>query len=384
MNWERIFVLLRKELKQALREPRMRVMLVMPPLLQLIIFGFAVNLDVDHASIAWMDQDRSPQSRELLAAFTGSGRFEVVRTPASEREASLVLDRGEAQAVVRVLPGFGRDLLRARPTEVQVLVDGTNSNTAQLIGSQTRAIVQRYASGVLADWQRQKLVGATADGPVRLAVPRLASEPRVWFNPELRSRNYFVPGVLVNIIALITIMLTSMAIVREKEIGTMEQLMVSPVRPLELVLGKTLPFALVGIFDLFLVTAAALIIFKVPFRGSAAFLLASACLFILSTLGFGLFISTVSRTQQQAMMSTFFFFQPAFMLSGFAFPIRNMPEAVQWLTLINPNRYFLEIVRGVFLKGAGFDVHWPQFATLAVFGVVILTLSAARFRKRLD
>jgi ABC-2 type transport system permease protein len=206
----------------------------------------------------------------------------------------------------------------------------------------------------------------------------------VWFNPDLKSRNYFVPGVVVNIITLVTLMLTAMAIVREKEIGTMEQLMVTPIQPIELMLGKTLPFAMVGLFDVTLAVSVALALFHIPFRGSVWVLLLGAVVFLMTSLGAGLFISTVSRTQQQAMMSTFLFFQPFFLLSGFTFPIRNMPVAVQYLTFLNPVRYFLEIVRGIFLKGSGVSVLWPQLVALAVIGVSVLTMSALRFHKKLD
>jgi ABC-2 type transport system permease protein len=219
---------------------------------------------------------------------------------------------------------------------------------------------------------------------VLAAGPQVQAASRVWFNPDLYSRNYFVPGVIANIVMMITLMLTSLAIVREKEIGTMEQLMVTPMRPIELMLGKTLPFAIVGLIDVVTITGLALLVFRVPLRGNFVLLLACAALFLMTSLGAGLFISTISRTQQQAMMSSFFFSMPAFMLSGFAFPIRNMPVAVQWLTYINPVRYFMEIVRGIFLKGAGADVLWPQMACLAVYGVAVLGLSAARFHKNLD
>ena len=206
----------------------------------------------------------------------------------------------------------------------------------------------------------------------------------MWFNPDLYSRNYFVPGVVANIIMLVTLMLTAMAIVREKEIGTMEQLMVTPVTPLELMLGKMLPFALVGLIQVALVTTAALVIFHIPFRGSVLLLFCCASLFLMTSLGAGLFLSTVSQTQQQAMMGNFFFSTPAFMLSGFAFPIRNMPVVVQWLTYLNPLRYFIEILRGIFLKGVGVATLWPQMSALAVFGVVVLGLSTVRFHKSLD
>jgi ABC-2 type transport system permease protein len=383
---ERVLVMIRKELIQAFRNPRMRVLLFMPPLIQLIIFGYAANMDVETSRLAWMDMDRTPESRELLAGFQGSGRFQFVAVPEHDGEMQLLLDRSEVDAVVRVLPGFARDLHRGRTASVQVLVDGTNSNSASIVAGFATQTIARFSRQKFEDRQRDRLVGRTtaAGGPVSLTTARLTAEPRVWFNPDLRSRNYFVPGVVVNIITLVTLMLTAMAIVREKEIGTMEQLMVTPIRPVELMLGKTIPFAGVGLADTLLVVAVSLLVFKVPFRGSFLLLMGAAVLFLLTTLGAGLFISTVSRTQQQAMLATFLFFQPFFLLSGFAFPIRNMPEAVQYLTWLNPVRYFLEIARGIFLKGAGVDVLWPQLLALGVFGVAILALSAARFHKKLE
>lgn len=384
MMWERTAVILRKEFIQALREPRMRVLLFVPPIVQLLVFGFAVNLDVDLTRIAWMDMDRSPLSRELRARFEGSGRFEVVSQPASEEDVQLTLDRGEAQAVVRVLPSFQSDVLRGRPTQVQVLIDGSNSNTASLVSGFAGTIIADFSAAVMAERQNARMLARGAPTAVAMAAPQVIPRTRVWFNPDLYSRNYFVPGVIGNIIFMVTIMLTAMAIVREKEIGTMEQLMVTPIRPIELMLGKTLPFAIVGLFEVALITTAALLVFGIPFRGSALLLFACSALFLLTSLGAGLFLSTISHTQQQAMMMNFFFTMPAFMLSGFAFPIRNMPEAVQWLTYLNPLRYFMDILRGIFLKGVGASVLWPQMLTLAVYGVAVLSLSALRFRKKLD
>jgi ABC-2 type transport system permease protein len=374
--------MIRKEFIQTLREPRMRMMVIMPPLIQLMIFGFAVNLDVDSAKIAWMDQDQSPQSRQLLSEFQGSGRFIISAEPSNEHEMQDLLDRGRVDGVVRVLPGFAHDLERGRSTSVQVLLDGTNSNTASIVSNYSTQTILRYSSEVMNQRQREKLVAAGA--PVHAAVPQVVSASRVWFNPDLRSRNYFVPGVVVNIIMLVTLSLTAMAIVREKEIGTMEQLMVTPIRPIELILGKTLPFVLIGFFDMILVVGASLLVFHVPFVGNFGTLCLAAFFFILTSLGAGLFISTVSKTQQQANMSTFLFFQPFMMLSGFSFPIRNMPVGVQYFTYLNPMRYFLEIVRGVFLKGSGISTLWPQLLALAVFGVVILGLSVQRFHKHLE
>lgn len=384
--WERIREIVRKEFRQVLREPRMRVILFLPPLIQLIIFGYAVNLDVENSKIAWMDQDRTPASRELLSAFQGSRYFQVTAIPTSEGPVQDLLDRGKVQAVIRVLPGFARDIHRSETTAVQILVEGTNSNTASMVSSYATQIVARYANHVLDEQLKTRLMRRTAasGGPINTDLPTLTVRSRVWFNPDLRSRNYFVPGVVVIIIALVTLILTSMAIVREKEIGTMEQLMVTPIRPIELILGKTLPFALVGLLDVMLITAAALVVFSVPFRGSALLLLAASVLFLLTTLGAGLYISTISQTQQQAIMATFFFLLPAVLLSGFAFPIRNMPVVVQYLTYLNPLRYFLEIVRGIFLKGTGITVLWPQMVSLLTFGLVVLSVSVLWFRKRLD
>ncbi len=384
--WQRIKRIVRKELLQTLRDPRSRGLLIMPPLIQLLIFGFAVNLDVDTTRIGWMDLDKSTQSRELLDNFVGSGRFTIVANPQNDKEMQSLLDKGQVDGVVRVSPGFARDLDHGRNASVQVLLDGTNSNTASIVSGYASQTIARYAGVVMEERSRQRAVGGTvsAGGPVKPPVPQLKTETRVWFNPELKSKNYFVPGVVVNIIMLVTLSLTAMSIVREKEIGTMEQLMVTPIRPTELILGKTLPFVLIGFFDMMLVVAAALLIFRVPFVGNFGLLCFAAFLFILTTLGAGLFISTVSHTQQQANMATFLFFQPFSMLSGFTFPIRNMPTVIQYFTYLNPMRYFLEIVRGIFLKGSGVDTLWPQLLALAVFGVVVLSLAVARFHKQLD
>ncbi len=384
--WERIREILRKEFSQTLRDPRRRILLIAPPLMQLIIFGYAVNMDVEHARTAWMDLDRTVESRELLAAFEGSLYFRIAAIPRDEKEIESLIDHGEVQAVVRILPGFSQDIQRGETAAVQVLVDGTNSNTASIISGYAGRIIAGYASEVLAAQRNARMVprAAAAGGPMASLIPTLSVQPRVWFNPELSSRVYFVPGVIVNIIALVTIMLTAMSIVREKEIGTMEQLMVTPIRPIELILGKLIPFAVIGLFETAFVVVAALFIFGIPMRGSLLLLFFCVVLFLLSTLGIGLFISTISRTQQQAMMSSFFFFMPAMLLSGFAFPVRNMPEFVQYITYLNPVRYFMEIVRGLFLKGVGVDVLWQEMAALAVFGITILWLSALRFHKRLD
>ena len=384
--WNRILAILWKEFFQTLRDPRRRSLLIGPPLLQLVLFGYAVNLDVEHAPIAWMDMDRTPESRELLAAYQGSRYFRITALPATDKEVQDLMDHGKVQAVLRVLPGYARDVKRGDSASLQILVDGTNSNTASIVASYATQIALTHATKTLADRQKSRLVGLTTKigGAAPAVTPILTAQSRVWFNPDLVSRVYFVPGVIVNIIALVTIMLTSMSIVREKEIGTMEQLLVTPVKPLELILGKLLPFAAVGVVEVALVVVAALLIFHVPIRGNILLLFGCSLLYLLSTLGVGLFISTISQTQQQAMMASFFFFMPAMLLSGFAFPIRNMPPAAQYLTYLNPLRYFMQIVRDLFLKGVGMASLWQEILALFVFGAAILGLSALRFHKNLD
>jgi ABC-2 type transport system permease protein len=381
---ERIFAIIRKELDQLFRNRRARLFLFVPPIFQLIIYGYAVNLDVDNLRMGWMDMDQSPQSHNLLASFQGSGRFLITALPQSEKEIQDVLDRGEAQVIVRVKPGFGRDILLGHPTTAQILVDGTNSNSASLASAYTSQLLGAYSASLAAPQLQSRMMARAGMGTMSMKVGRITDSPRVWFNPDLKSRNYFVPGVICNLIMVVTVMLTAMAIVREKEIGTMEQLMVTPIRPMELMIGKMVPAAMVGLMDLVLMTMAALLIFRIPFRGNPLVLLLSAALFLLTSLGMGLFISTIASTQQQAIMSSSLIAIPTFMLSGFAYPIRNMPIAVQYFTLLNPLRYLIEISRGIFLKGAGIAVLWPQMLTLLVYGMVVMGLSATSFRKKLD
>jgi ABC-2 type transport system permease protein len=360
--------------------------LFIAPLLQLLIFGYAVTLDVDHARIAWRDMSHTPESRALRARFESSGRFDIVALPESEEDVQQLLDRSDVHAVVAVLPGFARDLARGRTAQVQVLLDGTNSNTASLVSA--------YAAGVIAGFSQDVALNPSKNQEmIQVTLRNAAGKPfagqvvpstRVWFNPEMRSRNFFIPGVTANLLLMLTLMLTAQAIIREKEIGTMEQLMVTPMRPIELMLGKTVPFVFVGLVNMMIVTGAALLWFRIPFRGNFLLLMFCSFLYLLPSLGAGLFLSTISNTQQQANMGSFFITTPAFMLSGFTFPINNMPLFVQYLTYLNPIRYFMEIVRGIFIKGVGISVLWPQMLILGVYGVLILGLSAIRFHRTLD
>ena len=372
--FERITQMLIKEFIQILRDPRMRTVIFVMPLVQTLVFGYAVTTDVTHVPTAIFDLDNSRASRELVARFTGSGYFDVVGYVDREEEARNLVDHGLAKAVLRMNKGFGEDLRAGRTAALQMIVDGTDSNTAGIVLNYAGQIAGRFSEVVL----HTRFVRATGQ-PV--APPRVALETRAWFNENLESRNFYVPGVIVLIVTLVTLMLSSMAVVREKELGTIEQIMVTPIRQSEFILGKMLPFALIGFADVVLVTAIAGYWFDVPIRGSLMLLLGATGLYLMSTLGIGLLISTISRTQQQAMMSAFFYYFPAMLLSGFVFPIANMPEAVQWLTYLNPLRYFLVIIRGIFLKGVGPDILWPQMAALLMLGAATLWVATRRFQK---
>ena len=372
--FERITQMLIKEFIQILRDPRMRAVIFAMPLVQTLVFGYAVTTDVTHVPTAIFDLDNSRASRELVARFTGSGYFDVVGYVDREEEARHLVDHGLVKAVLRMNKGFGEDLRAGRTAALQMIVDGTDSNTAGIVLNYAGQIAGRFSEVVL----HTRFVRATGQ-PV--APPRVALETRAWFNENLESRNFYVPGVIVLIVTLVTLMLSSMAVVREKELGTIEQIMVTPIRQSEFILGKMLPFALIGFADVVLVTAIAGYWFDVPIRGSLMLLLGATSLYLMSTLGIGLLISTISRTQQQAMMSAFFYYFPAMLLSGFVFPIANMPEAVQWLTYLNPLRYFLVIIRGIFLKGVGPDILWPQMAALLMLGAATLWVATRRFQK---
>ena len=372
--WERILTVLRKEFRSVFRDARMRMVIFGVPVLQTLIFGYAVTMDVRHVRLVVIDRDQTPASRSLLTRFTGSDYFDAVLTTNDEAAARAAIDAADASAILQINAGFGAELRGGRTAPVQLIVDGSDSNTARLVLNYSAVIAAAFNNDVVVSSMLRRAGRTVEPAGVDL-------RPRAWFNENLESRNYFVPGIMAVLVMLISLMLTGMAIVREKEVGTIEQIMVTPIRPLEFILGKFAPFIVIGFVDVVLVTLVGVFWFGVPIRGSFALLLLGTACFLLSTLGIGLFISTISSTQQQAMMTTFFFFYPAMLLSGFIYPIANMPQVVQWFTLVNPLRYFLVIIRGVFLKGVGFDVLWHQLAALALIGVVVMAFAVGRFRK---
>ena len=354
-----------KEFRQMRRDPKLLRIIFIAPLLQLIVFGYAVSTDVRGTKTFVVDHDRTRDSRALVEAFTSSGYFRLAGRSARPQDLVSALDHGRATIGLQIPPGYSRSLHGGAEAPVQILLDGTNSNTATVVRGYAERIVEQQASRAAE----------------RSGVPALDLRPRAWFNPDLSSRNYNVPAVIGAIIFLICLLLTSLAVVREREIGTLEQLMVSPLTSRELIAGKAIPFALIGIVDVGLITAAALIWFGVPFHGSPPLLLGASVLYLFSGLGLGLIVSTISSTQQEAFMAAFLFFMPTILLSGFMFPVSSMPEVFQWVTLLNPMRHFLEIVRGIFLKGVGMRVLWPQFLALFLMGAGLLSIAATRFRK---
>ncbi len=372
-----ILSILRKEFLQLRRDPKLFPVLFISPILQLLLLGYAANLDVKNIPTVVCDLDRSAASRGFLDDFVNSGYFSVAARAGRMDEIDRFIDNGDAAMAVVVPRGFGDGLAAGRQASVLVIVDGSESQSASIGVNYATMISSRYAQKIVFDaLERSKGRGLK---PV-LVNPEL----RIWYNPDLKSRNFMIPGVLGLILMITTTTLASLGIVREREAGTMEQLIVTPIRPHQLIVGKLLPFVIIGFIDAVFVLGVARLWFGVPLRGSAALLLALCLAFMLTTLGTGLFISTISRTQQQAMLTSMFFIMPQMMLSGFVFPIENMPPVFQHVTTVIPLRYFLVVIRGIMLKGTGWAELWPQAAALVALGGLILTLSVARFQKKLD
>ncbi|OGS19920.1 MAG: ABC transporter permease [Elusimicrobia bacterium RIFOXYA2_FULL_39_19] len=371
----RIIHIVKKEYIQTFKDKRMIMLIFVAPVIQLILLGYAVNMDIKHISTAIIDRDKTFESRDLIKDLSSSGYFDITGYYENEQNVHSVFQKEKAEVVISIPPGFARKLKRMEKAPLQFLVDGSDSNFATIASNTIAQAVRKYAD----KYSRKMLERAKYS----VKIPKINVEVRVWYNPEIKSSNYMVPGVICMILLVVTTMLTSMAITREREIGTMEQLMVTPIKPIELMLGKLIPFAIVGLCDVGLIVAAAVAIFGVPFNGNIFLLFFLSGLFLLTTLGMGLFISTISHTQQQAMMSTFMFIMPSIILSGFFFPVANMPKLAQYVTYLIPLRYFLNILRSIFLKGSGLDVLWPDALALLVFGVGIILLSAMRFKKKL-
>ena len=372
----RIGPIVRKEFLQLRRDPKLLPVVFLAPVLQLLLLGYAANLDVRDIPTVVCDLDATAASREFTSEFINSGYFRLKAEVRDIRAVDRYLDEGKASLAIVVERGFAGRLGGREPARVQLLVDGTESQSAMIGANYAQRIGLRYSQRILAGmFENLRSLG--------LRPVQINPEVRIFYNPELRSRNFMIPGILGLILLVITTILTSMAVVREYEVGTMEQLIVTPLRPLELIAGKLLPFFIIGIIDVCLVLVVAVFMFGVPIRGSVPLLFFMTILFMMTTLGSGLLISTVSHTQQQAMMTSVLLLMPMLMLAGFVFPIENMPKFFQWITVIVPLKYYLVIIRGLFLKGVGLAELWTQGLALLAFGAGILTLSVLRFRKRI-
>jgi len=347
------------------------------PILQLVILGYAANLDVRDIPTIVCDLDNTEISRELVSKFVNSGYFTVSHYIGRIEEVDHYLDDGEASLAIVIPRGFGDKVIAGSPAPLQILGDGSETITATTGLSYASMIVTSYSRDILLQaLERFKGLGVRP--------PRVNPELRVWYNPALKSRNFMIPGVLALLLMVMTMMLTSLAIVKEKEVGTMEQLVVTPIKPHELIIGKLTPFVIIGLIDVILVLLVATFWFNVPVKGSAVLLFGLCMVFLMTTLGLGLFVSTISRTQQQAMMTAIFFVMlPMMYLSGFVFPIENMPKVIQLVTYVLPLRYFFVVIRGLFLKGVGIAELWDETIALFVFGIAILTLSVLKFQKKL-
>lgn len=377
-SFARIRHMLNKEFIQTLRDRHTAWLLIGPPLIQLIVFGYAATMEVRHVSMAVLDLDNTQVSRELISHFAATRYFQIQKYATVRDDLREGIDRGDFVLAIEIDAGFARRLRNGQGASVQVIVDSSNSNTALVALGYLNQIGARFIQVYETD-QLQRI------SPTAVAfVPQVNVESRPWFNENLESQWYFVPGVIGNLMLIMIMNLTAFAVVREREIGTLEQVMVTPIRRWEFILGKTLPFFLIGCFDAALLSLIGTFWFGVPFRGHVFPLAIGATTFLLAALGLGLFISTVARTQQQSMITAFFFIMPMVTLSGFGTPISSMPAFFQRLSYLNPLRHVIFVLRSIYLKGVGLPVLWPEIAFMAAFSLTLLTISILRFHKSLD
>ena len=374
----RLKQMLIKEFIQVFRDKRTRFVLFGPPIIQMLVFGYAATFEIHHVPTVVLDLDHSQESRELISRFSSSPYFDVQRQLTDYRQIGDLIDQGKATIGLQINAGFAQNLRKGQTAPLQVIVDATNSNTA-LIAS---GYITQIAVGFARDYQKDHIYRISPQ--LMEEIPSVELAPRPWYNPDLRSRWFFVPGVIGSLTLVLVVILTAFAVVREREIGTLEQIMVTPIRPSEFILGKTLPFFLIGLLDVSLIATVGTLWFQIPFRGRILVLFVGAILFLLCMLGVGLLISTVSSTQQQAMVTSFFFIMPAITFSGFGFPISTMPQWLQYLTYLSPLRYFLVVLRGTYLKGVGMEILWPQMLAMAAMGISLLLIAIFRFHKALD
>lgn len=370
----RTLAITRKEFLHIRRDPRTLAIIFLIPVVQLILLGYAATNDIRQLRTVVLDADRSSESRALLETYRASGYFEIDEHVDTEADLARRIDDGSARAGIVIRPGFGADIAARRKAQVGIVIDGSDPTVANAVLAASQAVGQA----------RSVELALVALGGRQPAVPQIDVRPRVWYNPELKSANFMIPGLMGMILTFLATMLTALAIVRERELGTLEQLIVTPIRPLELVLGKVAPYIFVAYFAVIEVLVIGLLWFDVPIHGSVVLLLALAGLFLFTSLGQGLLISTVARSQQEAMLLSWFTILPSIFLAGFFFPIEAMPAALRFLSVFVPLRYLLVILRGIILKGVGVPVLWDEILALALFGLAVTLLAAARFRRTLD
>jgi len=368
-----IFYIIKKEFLELKRSELLRILIV-APIVQMIIFGYVATTDIKNVKTVICDEDRTLVSRELAAKFINSEYFSVVKETPDQNEIDTQFAKGKAMIAVRIPKGLSEKVKKGLPGKVQVIIDGSDSNTATVSMNRAVMIIQGYSEQLFR--LKIDLIKKTTGG-----LPAITLKERVWYNPELKSANVMVPGVIGLILMIVTMIVTAVSIVREKENGNIEQIVVTPVKPAEIILGKIVPYILIALINIVLITALSLLIFGISFKGNFFTLLAISMFMIVANLGLGIYVSTVSSTQQQAMLTSMFFIVPNMLLSGFLFPIKNMPEILQAITYLIPLRYYMVIIRGVFLKGLGFTELIPETAALLVFAVAIFTLAIKQFRK---
>jgi len=373
-----ILTIIKKEIHQFRRDPKMFGIILLGPILQLIFFGYAVNMDLEKVTAVVFDKDKSVQSRLFIEEFTSNKYFEILANVNDYDEVEKYLENGEVTLAIVIENKFEKNISTNRTAKVQVIFDGSDGNKASVAAGYVTNIFSDYSKQILIDLQNKA-------GQKRTLISNVEAEIRAWFNPTLKTRNFMIPGIIGMLLSIITLILTSLAIVKEKEIGTLEQIIVTPIKPYELIIGKAIPFAAMGFIVVSIILSVMTFGFNIPIKGSIPFLFLSSAVYILSTLGLGIFVSTVSKTQQQAMMiAVFVVMMPMVFLSGFAFPIENMPAIIQYITYIIPLRYFMTIIRGVILKGIGFTELWLELMIMFVMGIVLLVASSLRFKKNLD
>ncbi|MCX6150775.1 MAG: ABC transporter permease [Ignavibacteriales bacterium] len=373
-----IFAILIKEFIQVKRDPKLFGIIFLAPVLQLLLLGYAATMDVNTVNTVVYDQDKSETSRQFVRSLEGSGYFAVDYFADNYEQVTDLINKGKAVAALVIPKDFENKINRRETTQLQAIFDGSDGNKASIALGYVQAITIGFSKNILLDIQDKS-------GRKGLLVGSLTPEVRIWYNPDLKTRNFMVPSIMGLILMVITTILMSMAVVKEREIGTLEQLIVTPIKPYQLIIGKLIPFVIIGFIDVLIVTTIMVFWFNIGIRGSFFFLMFTSLLFVLSTLGLGLFVSTISKTQQQAMMvAQFGILMPMIYLSGFAFPIENMPQVIQWITYVIPLKYYITILRGIVLKGIGFSDLWLDTLILFLMGIAILIASSLRFKKKLE